>query len=106
MKLKKRIKRSIETFLDIVTVTYVEFHRQIFTYRINKYVSRYIDSFMVHGGSAREGIIDRSDVPNKLFDRACENSGWLSTKIRRYGYRFFRIYRHPEYYRITYYVEK
>lgn len=105
MKLKKRIKRLFEKFVDVVTFTYVEMYRQMFTFRLNRYISKYTDSFMAHGNS-KEGIIERSSVPNKLFDKACETTGWLSTKIRRYGYRFFRIYRHPEYYRITYYIEK
>ena len=108
MKLKKKIERILEKTHKEILFTFKEITHYIYAYEVYRIIEKkkrnsYDSCFAQSHGNNVEVYIPREEIPTKLFDMITE-CGWIATKLRKYGYRYFRCYKLGCNYKISYYA--
>lgn len=108
MKLKKKIKRFLEKSHKEILFTFKEITHYIYSYKVYKIIKKkkrnsYNSSFIQYHGNKAEIFLPREEMLIELFDMI-STCGWIATKMRKYGYRFFRCHKLECGYKISYYT--
>ena len=104
MSLRKKIKRKLRCLMTTFERLVIEIKRFVIAFVVHLYLRRNSKEFIFSsGGLSRIGYIPKEKVNEKLFDYI-GTTGWIATRLRRYKYRFFRISKVDDAYKIKYYV--
>lgn len=107
MKLKKKIKRFFEKAHKEILFTFKEITHYIYAYEVYRIIEKkrnsYNSCFSQSHGNNVEVFLPIEEIPTKLFDMITE-CRWIATKMRKYGYRYFRCHKLECDYKISYYA--